>query len=72
MSTTNTSDYDEYPDLAEDPDLAFRELEKKFRREMTEALNNLDERDSGNLCYLSYINRTVAAAKIFGIEIFKE
>jgi hypothetical protein len=72
MSATNTSDHDEYPDLAEDPDLAFRQLERKFRREMTEALKNLDENESGNLHYLSYINRTVAAAKTLGIEAFKE
>lgn len=72
MSTTNISDDDEYPDLAEDPDLAFRQLEKKFRGEMTEALSKLDERESGNMYHLSYINRTVAAAKTLGIEIFKE
>jgi hypothetical protein len=72
MSITNISDFDEYPDLAEDPDLAFRQLEKKFRREMNEALNQLDERESGNIYYLSYINRTVAAAKTLGIEVFKD
>jgi hypothetical protein len=72
MSTTPNISDDEYPDLAEDPDLAFRQLEKKFRSEMNEALNNLDREQSGDICYLSYINRTVAAAKTLGIETFKD
>jgi hypothetical protein len=72
MSTANISDDDEYPDLAEDPDLAFRQLEKKFRGEMNEALNDLDREQSGDICYLSYINRTIAAAKTLAIETFKD
>lgn len=72
MSTANISDDDEYPDLAEDQDRAFRQLEKKFRGEMTEALNSLGEREGADMYYLSYINRTVAAAKTLGIETFKD
>jgi hypothetical protein len=39
---------------------------------MTEALNNREEHESGDMYYLSYINRTIAAAKTLGIEIFKD
>ena len=36
MSATHTSEDEEYADLAEDPDVAFRQLERKFRAEMDE------------------------------------
>ena len=73
MSDRNnmSDDDDVYVDLAEDPDVAFRQLEKKFRAEMDEHL----ERSQGghnSTFTLSYINRTVAAAKTLEIEPLKD
>ena len=64
------SDDGEYPNLAEDPDVAFRQLEKQFRAEMDEHLERSDGHNSDTFT-LSYINRTVAAAKTLEIEPLK-
>jgi hypothetical protein len=71
MSAPNISDDDEYPDLAEDPDVAFRQIEKKFRAELDEHLERSDGHNS-DIFMLSYINRTVAAAKTLEIEPIKD
>jgi hypothetical protein len=71
MTATNLSDDDEYLDLAEDPDVAFRKLEKKFREELEEHLENSQGHHSDTLT-LSYINRTIAAAKTLEIEPLKD
>jgi hypothetical protein len=70
MSGPNMSDDDEYPDLAEDPDRAFRQIEKKFREEMDEHLERSEGLHSDTFT-LSYMNRTIAAAKTLGIEPLK-
>jgi hypothetical protein len=67
----NVPEDDEYLDLAEDPDVAFRQLEKKFRAEMDGHLERSQAHNFETFA-LSYINRTVAAAKTLEIEPLKD
>ncbi len=62
-----------YTDLPEEDEQAFMQLEKKFRAEMNEELNEAEQRQVNNdTAYLSYINRTVAAAKTPHLGILQD
>ena len=62
-----------YTDLPEEDEQAFIHLEKKFFVEMNEELTEFEQRQLNNeTAYLSYINRTVAAAKTLGIGILQD
>ncbi len=62
-----------YTDLPEEDEQAFMQLEKKFRAEMNEELNEAEQRQVNNdTAYLSYINRTVAAAKTLHLGILQD
>ncbi|MGH7096504.1 MAG: hypothetical protein ACREE4_02450 [Stellaceae bacterium] len=61
---------EEYTDLPEEEERAFLQLEKKFRAEMVEEINQTEGRN--DRAYLSYINRTVAAAKTLGLAILHD
>jgi hypothetical protein len=66
-------DDEEYIELPEEDEQAFLQLEKKFRNEMNEELRIFEEREqNGYTAYLSYINRTVAAAKTIHIELLQD
>ena len=63
----------EYIELPEEDEQAFLQLEKKFRAEMNEELKEYEERQVNNdTAYLSYINRTVAAAKTLHLGILQD
>jgi len=67
------ADDEAYTDLPEGDEQAFIQLEKKFRVEMNEELKEFEQRQINNdTAYLSYINRTVAAAKTLGVVILQD
>ena len=60
---------EEYIDLPEDPELAFIQLEKKFQEELDRRSHGYEENNEvSDSQFLSYINKTVAAAKTLGIQ----
>ena len=67
------SDDEKYIDLPEEDEQAFLQLERKFRIEMNEELKEFEERQMNNdTAYLSYINRTAAAAKTLHLGILQD
>jgi hypothetical protein len=63
---------EEYIDLPEDPELAFIELEKKFNEDLDGHIEKAYNNDVSSTYLLSYINRTVAAAKTLGVESLQD
>jgi hypothetical protein len=61
---------DIYTDLPAEPELAFIQLEGKYRSELDEAIRQADERSSYSPYYLTYINQTLAAARALGLQVF--
>jgi hypothetical protein len=72
-ATRTMADDQEYIELPEEDEQVFLQLEKKFRSELNEELRLFEEREqNGYPAYLSYINRTVAAAKTLHIAILRD
>ena len=61
---------DEYTNLPADPELAFIQLEKKYRAELDDAVRRSDERSDEGMHYLAYINQTLAAARALQLDVF--
>jgi len=53
---------DDYTTLPADPELAFIQLEKKYRNELHESLRDSEDSNS-DAYYLAYINQTLAAVR---------
>lgn len=63
---------DPFSNLPDDPEIAFIELEKQFRAELNEKLENSESGSAGDSYYLEYINRTLASARALKLDILRE
>jgi len=67
------ADNEEYTDLPEEDEQAFIKLERKFRAELHQESRLANESEQNDYSpYLSYINRTVAAAKTLHLGILHD
>jgi hypothetical protein len=64
-------DFD-YSALSDDPELAFVELEKHFRKHLHAELNDSQSGDYTQTLYIEYINHTLAAARSLGLDFLRE
>ena len=61
---------DDYTGLPAEPDLAFIQLERKYRSDLYEAIRHSNQNSDNDPHYLAYINQTIAAAKALTLGIF--
>jgi hypothetical protein len=62
---------DEYTRLPAEPELAFIQLEKKYRADLHEYLQTSGKNSSDDAHYLAYINQTLAAVRALNLGILE-
>jgi hypothetical protein len=62
---------DKFSDLPAEPELAFVQLEREFRNDLTNSLEASESGNASDTYYLEYMNNTLAAARALNLDILK-